>query len=90
MLKMFLAAVGASSASMAVISVVAPAKFAKARAKARGRRFGGRERVALSFAARPRAATRRYPAARSASASRGWAQARQLPPRAEKPPSAAR
>jgi hypothetical protein len=35
MLKMFLAAVGASSASMAAISVAAPEKFEKARAKAR-------------------------------------------------------
>jgi hypothetical protein len=33
MLKMFLAAVGASSASMAAISVAAPEKFEKARAK---------------------------------------------------------
>ena len=37
MLKMFMAAVGTSAASLGVISVVAPEKFAAARAKARTR-----------------------------------------------------
>jgi hypothetical protein len=37
MLKMFIGALGASSASMALISRVAPEKFEKARAKARAR-----------------------------------------------------